>query len=335
LFNIHSNLEVYLQLADPVIITNEDYIVIAVNPAFEKVTGYSKDFAIGKNPNFLRSNLTKKEVYTQLKESLRQNKPWSGVFINKKKAGEIWHSSITITPICIEDEVYYVGIFRELEKLKEGSYVSKEDTRKMKREILKVLAISCEIRDPGIEGHLKRVQELTEELLYFHNERLKLHLSKEYIDNIVNASILHDIGKANIPEGILYKPGPLTKYERMIIETHPLIGVDMLNKITKDIKLDLFQKSFEVAKNVILHHHEKWDGTGYPHKLKGNDIPFEARVVGIVDVYEALTSRRSYKEAWTTDRALSLLKDNNGKHFDPDLVDSFIMMKNNYALKIV
>jgi len=177
-----------------------------------------------------------------------------------------------------------------------------------------------------------RVQELTEELVYFHNKRCNLQLSKEYMNNIVNASILHDIGKANIPDGILYKPGPLTKYERMIIETHPLSGVDMLSKITKDINLDLFQKSFEVAKNVILHHHEKLDGTGYPHKLKGMEIPFESRVVGIVDVFEALTSRRSYKEAWSTDKALAFLEENRGKHFDPDLVDSFIMIKKIYKL---
>lgn len=327
LASLHSTLEGYLLLADAVIITDHHHRIVAVNQTFEKVTGYTKEFAYGKNPNFLQSSFTNPNAYVQLKKNLQQNKSWSGVFINRKKCGDYWHSSITITPIEIEGDIYYVGVFRELEKLKEGSYVSKEETRKVKKEILKVLAISCEIRDPGIDAHLLRVQKLTEELVHFHNERLHLNLTKEYMGNIINTSVLHDIGKANIPEGILYKPGQLTKYERMIIETHPLSGVDMLNRIVDDIDLDLFQKSFKVAENVILHHHEKWDGTGYPKKLKETEIPFEARVVGIVDVFEALTSRRSYKEAWSTEKALVFLEENRGKHFDPELVDSFIMMK--------
>jgi len=151
LSSIHPNLEVYLELADPVIITNQYYQIVAANKAFENVTGYSKEFAYGRNPKFLRSNLTENEVYVKLKKNLQKGKPWSGVFINQKKSGDIWHSSITITPIYINHEVYYVGIFRELEQLKEGSYVPKAETRKMKREILKVLAISCEIRDPELK----------------------------------------------------------------------------------------------------------------------------------------------------------------------------------------
>ncbi|MDQ0163209.1 HD domain-containing phosphohydrolase [Aeribacillus alveayuensis] len=325
--SLHPKLEGYLLLADAVIITDRNYRIIAVNKAFENITGYTKQYACGKNPRFLRSNLTKSTVYAELKKELQQGNPWSGVFINKKKSGQLWHSSITITPIKIKDSTYYVGIFRELETLKEGSYISREQATEMKREILKVLAISCEIRDPGIEGHLMRVQKFTEELVYFHNERCQLNLQKGYMNNIINASILHDIGKAGIPEGILYKPGPLTHYEQMIIETHPLIGVDMLDKISKDIELDLLQKSFAIARNVILYHHEKWDGTGYPYKLKGNDIPFEARIISIVDVFDALISRRSYKEAWPMEKALDFLKENSGKHFDPELVESFIMMK--------
>ncbi|WP_243290965.1 HD domain-containing phosphohydrolase [Bacillus sp. FJAT-47783] len=331
--SLHPALEGYLLLADAVIITDRHQRIVAVNETFERVTGYTKDFAYGKNPNFLQSGFTNPNAYVQLKENLQQNKSWSGVFINQKKCGDHWHSSITITPIEIEGDIYYLGIFRELEKLKEGSYVSKEEARKVKKEILKMLAISCEIRDPDIEVHLLRVQKLTEELIHFHNKRLHLKLEKEYIDNIISASILHDIGKASIPEGILYKPGALTKYERMIIETHPLSGGDMLSRIVEDIDLNLFKKSFKVAENIILHHHERWDGTGYPKKLKETEIPFEARIVGIVDVFEALTSRRSYKEAWSTEKALAYLKENRGKHFDPELVDSFIMMKQRSGLR--
>ncbi|WP_243387388.1 HD domain-containing phosphohydrolase [Bacillus kexueae] len=306
-------LKPYLQLADAVIVINHQKQIMALNEAFEHMTGYSWQDVSQKNLAWI-SLEADSNIFT---EHSREQ-----IFYIRKKNGELRKISITFTPIKGEGETFFIGICRDVH-----SVVTEGEIRKVKKDILKVLAISCEIRDPSIESHLMRVQSLTEELIHFHNERCQLNLDKEYMDNIIHSSILHDIGKANIPEGILYKPGALTKYERMIIETHPLSGVDMLNKISKEIDLDLFQKSFKVAHNVILHHHERWDGTGYPHQLKGHKIPFEARVVGIVDVFEALTSRRSYKEAWTTERALSLLNENRGKHFDPQLVDSFIQLK--------
>ncbi|WP_340372934.1 HD domain-containing phosphohydrolase [Peribacillus sp. FSL E2-0218] len=187
---------------------------------------------------------------------------------------------------------------------------------------MKILAISCEIRDPSIEEHLSRVQTLSEKLVIVHNRRMQLGMSERDIHHIAHASILHDIGKAEIPEGILYKPGPLSPYERTIIEMHPLMGADILNKISREINNE-FISSLEVAENIILYHHEKWDGTGYPHHLKGEEIPLEARITAIVDVFDALTSRRAYKDSWSVGRALSFLNEQKGKHFDPDMVESF------------
>ncbi|MFJ7938466.1 HD-GYP domain-containing protein [Peribacillus sp. NPDC096622] len=167
-----------------------------------------------------------------------------------------------------------------------------------------------------------RVQNLTEQLVIVHNRRCQLELSKSYMNLIVHSSILHDIGKAEIPEGILYKPGPLSPYERKIIEMHPLMGSDILNKISREINNDVIS-SLEVAENIILHHHEKWDETGYPDRLKGEEIPLEARIVAIVDVFDALTSRRPYKDSWSVERALSFINEQKGKHFDPSIVVSF------------
>ncbi|MFE4240884.1 HD domain-containing phosphohydrolase [Peribacillus butanolivorans] len=313
----------YLKLADAVIITDHHHRIVDINAYYEQTTGYSRDNIIGFKAGFLKSGLTPPCTYTSLKRELRKGNPWSGVFTNQKKSGDIWHSSITITPIHIENHLYFVGVFRELEQLKEGIYLSENKRVENQRELLKVLAISCEIRDPGIEEHLLRVQNLTEQLVLAHNRRNHLELSKSYINHIAHASILHDIGKAEIPEGILYKPGPLSPYERKIIEMHPLMGADILNKISREINHEMIS-SLEVAENIITYHHEKWDGTGYPYRLKGEDIPLEARIVAIVDVFDALISRRPYKDSWPVERALSYIHEQKGKHFDPSIAETFL-----------
>ncbi len=318
---IPQELIAYLHLADPVIITDSDHCIVDVNKQYEATTGYSREKIIGLKAGFIKSRLTPVSTYKSLKMKLKEGEPWSGVFINRKLSGELWHSSMTITPIRNSGQLYYVGIARELEELKQGVYISENKKIEVHREILKVLAISCEIRDPGIVDHLLRVQKLTSLLLNTHNKRFNLKLHPRFVHNIIHSSILHDIGKAGIPEGILYKPGPLNDYERKIIEMHPLIGTDILKKISIGIDHE-FTQSLEVAENIISFHHEKWDGSGYPHKLKGKNIPFEARVVGIVDVFDALTSRRAYKDSWTKKEALSYIYDQKGTHFDPLLVDT-------------
>jgi putative two-component system response regulator len=290
------------------------------------VTGYRKKDITGLRAGILKSGLTPIKTYEMMKETIGRLKPWSGVFINRKRNGELWHSHITITPFQVEDEVYYLGVFRNLSEINEGMYVSEFRKNKIQNEILRVLALSCEIRDPEIENHLSRVQRLTARFLHAYNVYCKGVLTEEYIQRIVNASIMHDIGKSGIPDGILYKPGSLTVYERAIIETHPLIGADILSKISSELDDELFRQDMITAREIVLYHHEKWDGTGYPHKLKGNEIPFAAQVVSIVDVYDALTSRRAYKDAWTQIQAAAYLNEQKGKAFQPYLVDIFLSM---------
>ncbi|AGA56920.1 PAS domain S-box [Thermobacillus composti KWC4] len=319
-------LSYFLMLADAVIITDTHHKIVEVNKKFEEVTGYKRDMIVGLQAGILKSGLTPKKTYTQMKKELGPKNPWSGVFINRKRNKELWHSYITITPIELEDQWYYVGVFRDLGQISDGVYVSENRKSKIQNEILRVLAFSCEIRDPGIEEHLDRVQDFTNKFLRYHNETHGLSLSEEYILQITNASIMHDIGKSGIPEGILYKPGKLTRYERRIIEMHPLIGVDILNKILNELDDELFRQEIHISKSIVEYHHEKWDGSGYPHGLKGNEIPFEAQVVSIVDVYDALTSRRAYKEAWSKEKATDYLVKQKGISFNPELVDSFVDM---------
>lgn len=315
----------YLKLADGVIITDQEHRIVEVNAKYEEVTGYARDYMVGLRANFLRSRLTPSKTYDSMKQSLSMNLAWTGVFINRKKNKDIWHTNITITPMSLNGRTYYVGVVRDLDQIPEGSYLSESRKIKLQSEILKVLAISCEIRDPHIEEHLTRVQQGTEKLLTAHNRRLNLGLSEEYIHQVVNASIMHDIGKSGIPEGILYKPGQLNYYERHIIETHPLIGVEIVNKISREMEDEILQEELRIAEHIIHYHHEKWDGSGYPAMLKGDEIPFEAQVVSIVDVFDALTSRRAYKDAWSREKAIQFLNEQKGSSFNPDLVDTFVM----------
>ncbi|CAH1221823.1 3'3'-cGAMP-specific phosphodiesterase 2 [Paenibacillus plantiphilus] len=323
---MNSQLHTFLSLADAVIITDESHTILAVNETYERVTGYSASNIVGKKAAILRSPYTPKETHNCMKEAIHSGRPWSGVFTNYKQNQELWHSSITITPFDIDGELYFVGMFRELEQLASGYYLDDGRVRQIQGSLLKVLAISCEIRDPGIESHLLRVRQLTEKLVLMHNDRLGLGMVREAMSRIAHASILHDIGKSSIPEGILYKPGPLAHYERTIIEMHTLIGVDILDKIYAELNDELFESELSTAKNIILHHHEKWDGTGYPHGLQGSDIPLEARIVSVVDVFDALTSKRPYKEKWSVERSIQYLIDQRGQQFDSDIVDSFVAL---------
>jgi putative two-component system response regulator len=138
---------------------------------------------------------------------------------------------------------------------------------------------------------------------------------KERAELMLYASSLHDVGKIGISDTVLLKPGKFTAEERLIMNKHPLIGANILgNSKSALIKL---------ARTIALYHHEKVDGTGYPHGLLGDKIPIEARIAAICDVYDALTSVRPYKEAWTNEQALTFIIDNAGSHFDAELVQNF------------
>ncbi len=136
-----------------------------------------------------------------------------------------------------------------------------------------------------------------------------------FCKHIEHAASMHDTGKIGIPQAILQKPGPLTAEEWVIMKTHSQLGYNILARGTSE--------TFQMAKTIALCHHEKWDGSGYPHGLAGSAIPLEARIVAIADVFDALTMRRPYKEPWPMEKALQAIRDGSGRHFDPALVALF------------
>jgi putative two-component system response regulator len=318
--NIPNELTYYLKLGDAVVIIDEDQLIIDVNQQYETITGFKREFLIGLPLECLKSSVTPFVMYKSLKSTLKKGQPWSGTMVNVNKSFELRYSFITITPIEIKGIVYYIGVMRLAEQL----LIEEMNQNKIdQKELFKLLALSSEMRDVNIAEHLLNVQKLVEEFLLSLFEDKSYSLSLEYISKVIEYSALHDIGKTGIPESILYKTGPLTIYEKKIMKMHPLMGVDVLNKLSNEMNNKVFDDT-KIAKNIIKYHHENWDGTGYPMGLKGEEIPFEARVISIVDVYDALISSRAYKKAWTKEEALSYLKEQKGIKFDPNLVEVFV-----------
>ena len=188
------------------------------------------------------------------------------------------------------------------------------------------LAKLAESRDDDTGEHLERIQAyvavLGRELCGIYPQ-----IDDDTVAMLALTSSLHDIGKVGIPDAVLLKPGGLDDRERAIIEKHPLIGGDCLLAIKRRLGEDDF---LEIACEIALAHHERWDGGGYPFGLTGDVIPLSARIVAVADVYDALTTKRVYKEAMSHDQAREIIDKGSGIHFDPDIVAAFLTRQEDF-----
>ncbi|WP_126994063.1 HD domain-containing phosphohydrolase [Thermosipho globiformans] len=175
-----------------------------------------------------------------------------------------------------------------------------------------------EFKDNETGNHIRRVA------LYSKIIAEKLNLHPRIVREIYQFAPLHDIGKVGIPDSILLKPGKLTEKERKIMEKHVEIGVKVIKKFIENSKNLIETSSMQVMLNIISDHHEKYDGTGYPKGKKGEEISIEGRIVALADVFDALTSKRPYKEPLEFDIVLEIIKKEKGKHFDPKVVNAFL-----------
>jgi response regulator RpfG family c-di-GMP phosphodiesterase len=190
------------------------------------------------------------------------------------------------------------------------------------------IALVSAIRDDETGEHLKRTKIYIKELAcYLLKKRKYTHiLNRKYIDLIYQAAPLHDIGKLGIPDSILKKPARLTKKEYEIMKQHPILAKNAIEKAMKYDKNDFLN----IAYNIAYYHHEKWDGSGYPVGLKGDDIPLEAQLMAIADVYDALVTKRCYKNEFSFEEAEKIIIDGSGSHFNPLLVEAFIALKDRF-----
>lgn len=198
------------------------------------------------------------------------------------------------------------------------------DLRKTLKVMLMSLGALAEYRDPETGEHIKRTQivvQMLAEQLQNHPKFAAAIPNKAYIDFYATAAPLHDIGKVGIPDEILHKPARLTDEEREVMSRHPQMGYDVLVNATHELNDHPLVK---ICADIILNHHERWDGKGYPNKVAGDTIPVGARFMAVADVYDALVSRRPYKEPMPHEVAVSEIVKGKGTQFDPDVIDAFV-----------
>ena len=190
------------------------------------------------------------------------------------------------------------------------SLVLAEQLQDSRLQIIQRLGRAAEFKDNETGLHVIRMSHYSKLLA------LAAGFTKQAAENLLNAAPMHDVGKIGIPDNILLKPAKLTEAEWVIMRRHPAIGAEIMGDHDSPLLQD--------ACTIALTHHEKWDGSGYPNKLKGKDIPLIGRIVAIADVFDALTTTRPYKKAWSVEDAISYLQREAGKHFDPELIPLFV-----------
>jgi putative two-component system response regulator len=199
-----------------------------------------------------------------------------------------------------------------------------EEVERLRDTTLFVMVSLAEFRDEDTGNHVKRTQEYVRALAEYLAENPECMpgrtepLDPSTIELIAKSAPLHDIGKVAIPDHILLKPGPLSEGEFTEMRKHPLHGWEMLRRAAQ--RMGGEQGFLSYAMQIARHHHERWDGTGYPDRLAGNAIPLSARLMAVADVYDALISRRPYKDPYPHAEAIQRIRDQSGRHFDPDVV---------------
>ncbi|EHK61328.1 response regulator [Halomonas sp. GFAJ-1] len=190
------------------------------------------------------------------------------------------------------------------------SLVRLDELKQTRLAVVQRLGRAAEYKDNETGLHVIRMS------LYTQLLALRLGFSEAAAEELLNAAPMHDVGKIGIPDAILRKPGPLDADEWRVMQSHTAIGAEILGDDDSTL--------MTLARSIALYHHEKWDGSGYPKGIKGEDIPIEARIVALADVFDALTSERPYKKAWAVEDAVALIEKERGHHFDPDIVDAFL-----------
>ena len=310
---------VFEALADPVVILDTNNIVVDINTAMLDLMGKSSNQVIGEPAKVVFDNFPIPiKMYSHVSYARTE-----AVFeINHKQI----HYELTIWPLYnarreMTGRIYIshdITALKELEgelrklntRLEDRVQERTHELEEAYESMLEGLARALELRDKETDGHSRRVTENALKIAQ------KMGISGEGLEDIRSGAILHDIGKISIPDQILHKPGKLTPEERAVVEKHPDTAYRLLSRIP------FFNKAIEIPYS----HHEKWDGTGYPQGLKGEEIPLSARIFAVADVWDALSNDRPYNKAWPREQIIEYFKEQTGFHFDPIIARLFLGM---------
>jgi PAS domain S-box-containing protein len=293
---------------NPIVFADLEGNLTYVNSSFLNLWGYKDDKEVlGKSVIEFSSN---KEEVLQILKIVKEVGEWSGELIARKKDGSTLDIQLSIAivkdkngrPACIMVSLIDITERKRTEKKLQNTM---ESLRRAMGATIQAIAFTVETRDPYTAGHQKRVSNLARAIAK------EMDLSDATIDGIRMVGAIHDIGKISVPAEILSKPGKLSETEFSLIKTHSQIGYDIL----KDIEFP-----WPIA-HIILQHHERLDGSGYPRGLKGEDIPLEARILAVADVVEAMASHRPYRPTLGLDTALEEISQNKGLLYDKDVAE--------------
>ncbi len=222
-----------------------------------------------------------------------------------------------------------LSISTALEEEREKLLTANRQLLQTKDVTILALAYQAELRDGETGSHISRTSEYVGLIArqMKKNSSQSSYLTDEYVHELVKSAPLHDIGKVGIPDRILQKKGKFTPEEFEIMKKHCEYGSEVIRKAQEKLN---FQSFLEIATQLTLSHHEKWDGSGYPSGLAGNQIPLSARIMALADVYDALRSKRYYKDAFSHEKTCAILREERGRHFDPEIVDAFFAREKNF-----
>lgn len=244
--------------------------------------------------------------------------------------GAVDYITKPFNPVLVKSRVRnHIDLKRHRDDLESLVVERTREVELIKQVTILAMGTLAEYRDPETGGHIQRTQNYVKTLAEHLSEhpRFEHYLDETTIDLLYQSAPLHDIGKVGVPDSILLKPGKLTDEEFEVMKRHAIYGRDSIRRATKKLGTTTF---LDIAADIAEHHHEKWDGSGYPHGLKGEDIPIAGRLMALADVYDALRSKRVYKPAFSHEKTVQIITEGKGRHFDPDVVAAFLALENRF-----
>lgn len=319
--------KVFMDAVDPILVEDLDGLVIDMNQEVERSYGWTKEDLIGRPIK----TLVPPKRHSQADELLARCKTGEEV---RNIEGLRWTRDKEIVPVLLtlsmlksdgEKPFGIATIAKDITKLKEAE----EEIALTQDVTIESMGTLAEYRDPETGGHIKRTRSYIR-LLATHlmdHPKYKETLDEATIELLYKSAPLHDIGKVAIPDNILLKAGKLTDEEFAIMKKHTNYGTEVIAAQEEKLGIDSF---LHLAGEIAETHQEKWDGTGYPEGLKGEEIPVSGRLMALADVYDALISKRVYKPSFAHKKAVEIISKGKGSHFDPDMVEAFLEMEDEF-----